>query len=74
MKVKVLMTKGFKQFMELKGWKLRDMAKKMGYAESQCSAIVNRQIEPSYRFLKKLAKLTYLKVEELIETEFDFGK
>ena len=59
-------TQKLKQWMKIKGWTQRRLAKEMGYHETDLSVVLNGHKPPSWAMLKKLCLLTGLDVGDII--------
>jgi len=69
--VKFYIKEDFKtKYMKLRDWSVDDLSEKLGLKKQQVSRILNGKIEPSMFFLHKLAEITGIGAEELLETKF----
>ncbi|HNV61392.1 MAG TPA: helix-turn-helix transcriptional regulator [Candidatus Cloacimonas acidaminovorans] len=70
--VEFLISPDFKEFyLKRRGLSQKAFADLMGYSEEQVSAILNRKIEPSYAFLRRLCFVSRLELGEVVQTKFN---
>ena len=70
MKAKFKIKKEFLAWLKANRYRVSDLAKLLGYKESQISAILNGKIEPSMRFLHKLCSELGIGIGTVLETSF----